>query len=381
MAYENHSKEYALVPLMLCAALAGVLLWGCGRRAEVAREVPPRPVEVAKAVLANVPVYLDEIGTCGSVETVVTQPQISGRVAEVHFEDGSEVKKGELLFTIDDRPFRAAVARAEATVAQDRARLELAQERLRRAEKLRKAGTIAPEEYDVAKSGADEAEALLRADEAALESARINLGYCRIVSPIDGRLGDRMVDAGNIVEENKARLLVVRRQDPMYVHFTIPESELPRVRHSMAAGALKVLAKVPLDAGGAREGTLDFVDNTVQEDSGTVRLRALMPNGDRHFWPGQFVEVRLILETLRGIPVVPARALQVGQQGPFVFVIGGDATVELRPVKPGQKQGDDVAIIEGLRADETVVIAGQLGLVPGAKVEIVGSAAADRSSG
>lgn len=354
------------------AALA-LLLWGCGRRAEVAREVPPRPVEITNAVSADVPVYLDEIGTCGAVETVIIQPQVSGRVAELHFEDGAEVEKGTLLFTIDERPFRAAVARAEATVAQDRAKLGFARERLLRAEKLRKAGTIAPEEFDVAKSGADEAEALLRADEAALESARINLGYCRIVSPIDGRLGDRMVDAGNIVEENKGRLLVVRRQDPMYVHFTIPEAELPRVRRSMEAGALKVLAKIPSDPDGEREGTLDFVDNTVQEDSGTVRLRALMPNGDRHFWPGQFVEVRLVLEVMRGAPVVPSRAVQVGQQGPFVFVVGQDATVELRRVRPGQKRVDDVAIIEGLRAGETVVIAGQLGLVPGAKVEVVGA--------
>lgn len=357
----------------LAAAAFFCLLVGCVRREEVARERPPRPVEVAGARSADVPVYIDEIGTCGAVETVVIQPQVSGRVAEVHFDDGRDVGRGDLLFTIDDRPFRAEVARAEATVAQDRAKLELARERLRRAEKLRKAGTIAPEEFDVAKSGADEAEAQLRADEAALESARINLGYCRIVSPVDGRLGDRMVDAGNIVEENKSRMLVVRRQDPMYVQFTIPEAELPQVRRSMASGALKVLAKVPSEGGGPREGTLDFVDNTVQEDSGTVRLRAVVENGDRHFWPGQFVEVRLILETLRGVTMVPARALQVGQRGPFVFVVQGDQSVELRGVRPGQRQGEDVAILEGVRPGETVVVSGQMGLVPGAKVAVVGS--------
>ncbi len=154
---------------------------------------------------------------------------------------------------------------------------------------------------------------------------------------------------------------------------TIPEAELPQVRRSMASGALKVLAKVPSEGSGPREGTLDFVDNTVQEDSGTVRLRAVVENGDRHFWPGQFVEVRLILETLRGVTMVPARALQVGQRGPFVFVVKGDQSVDLRGVKPGQRQGEDVAILEGVRPGETVVVSGQMGLVPGAKVAVVGS--------
>lgn len=315
--------------------------------------------------------YLDEIGACAAVETVVIQPQVSGRVAEIHFTDGAEVRQGDPLFTIDERPFRAEVAKAQANLARNRAKLEFAQDRLKRAEKLRSAGTIAPEEYDLVKSDAAAADAQVDADEALIETAKINLEYCRIRSPIEGRVGDRLIDGGNIVEENKARLLVVRRMDPIYAQFTIPEADLPRVRRSLDAQTLTALVEVPSDREARREGKLDFLDNSVQDASGTVRLRAILKNNDRRFWPGQFVKVRLLLETLRAAVLVSGRAVQVGQQGPLVFVVKEDAAVELRQVKPGQRHGDDVVILEGLKAGETVVVSGQLGLVPGAKVSVV----------
>ncbi|HPA20614.1 MAG TPA: efflux RND transporter periplasmic adaptor subunit [Verrucomicrobiae bacterium] len=358
----------ALLPLV------AVALGGCGRKASTAPPPPPRPVEVASAVARDVPLYIDEIGTCAAVETVVVQPQVSGSIAKIHFKDGADVRKGDPLFSIDRRPFEAERARAEAALAQDRVKRDFAGIKLRRAEKLRQAGTISPEEFDAAKSEADAAAAQVHADEASLAAAQINLDYCEIRSPIDGRTGDRKVDIGNVVEANKARLLEVRRQDPIYVQFTVPEADLPRVRAFLTAKSLSAEVSIPSEPDQGRTGRVDFLDNTVQGASGTVRLRVVVENADRRFWPGQFVNVRLLLDTLKGAVLVPARAVQVGQRGPFVFVVKKDATVDLRQVKPGQRQGDEIVIFEGVAAGEVVVTAGQLTLSPGTAVAVVGGA-------
>lgn len=351
-------------------AIAG--LGGCDRKKPVAAPPAPRPVEVAPASARDVPLYIDEIGTCAAVETVVVQPQVSGSIAKIHFSDGAEVKKGDLLFTIDRRPFEAERARAEAALAQDKVKRDFARIKLKRAEKLKTAGTISPEEFDAAKSEADAADAQVRADEASVAVAGINLEYCEIRSPIDGRTGERLVDVGNVVEANKARLLELRRQDPIYVHFTVPEADLPRVRRFLAERTLSALVAAPSEPEQGRSGKVDFLDNAVQGASGTVRLRAVVENADRRFWPGQFVNVRLLLDTLKDAVLVPARAVQVGQRGPFVFVLKQDSTVDLRQVKPGQRQGDEMVITEGVSAGEIVVTAGQLALAPGVKVSVTG---------
>ena len=229
---------------------------------------------------------------------------------------------------------------------------------------------IAAQELDAAKAAAQSSQATVQADDAAVETAQINLDYCSIKSPIDGRTSKRNVDPGNVVSPQTA-LLLIQRQDPIRVDFTIPEGALPRVRGFIKAGTLSVEASFPDDPSKSRIGEFDFLDSGVQPGAGTVRMRAILKNGDRMFWPGQFVNVRILLDTLKDAVLVPAEALQVGAQGPFVFVVKSDNTAELRPVKPGQRHGKDDVITEGVKPGETVVVKGQLALAPGAQVAVV----------
>ncbi len=330
----------------------------------------PRPVTAAKAELRDVPLYLDEIGTCVAIENVSVRPQVSGRLTAVLFEDGAYVKRGDLLFTIDPLPFRAALDRAKATLAQDEAKLVFARQILVRQKNLRDTKAIAAQEYDSAVSAVAAAAAQVTADRAAVETARIDLDYTQIESPINGKTGQRLVDVGNIVTSNSTVLVVVKQQSPLHVEFTVAEDELPRVRRHYDRHGLSAVVSVPSEPGEIRKGRIDFLDNAVQSDTGTVTLRALIANEDQFFWPGQFVNVRLLLDELKDTVLVPGESVQVGQNGEFVFVVKEDSTVELRPVIPGQPQGSDVVIAKGLKPGETVVVTGQLALAPGTKVTV-----------
>ena len=357
---------------LLAAAVFGLLLPACGRKPAAPPVAPLRPVVAAKAFSKDVPLYLDEIGKCAAYEYVTVQPQVSGPIVGIHFSDGSEIKKGQLLFTIDPRPHTAELNRAKAVLEQDRARATLDDSQLRRNEALRQKMVSAAQELDNARSAASVSQSALLADAALIETAQIGLDYCSIRSPIDGRAGNHLVDIGNIVAANTTPLLVIQRQDPIYAEFTIPEGDLPRIRDYIRAGTLNVRAGFPDEPGKTREGRFDFIDSGVQADTGTVKMRALLDNADRLFWPGQFVTVRILLDTIRNAVLVPNEALQTGGKGPFVFVVKPDNTVELRPVRPGQRQGDMIVISDGIRAGETVVVTGQLALAPGASVKIAG---------
>ena len=359
----NVRRSFLALSLFSSSAL---FFAGCEKKA-VLPPRPPRTVAVAVATVRDVPLYQDEIGSCTAFETVTIQPQVSGMLTAVLFKDGAEVHKGDKLFSIDPRPYQAALDKALATLEQDRARAVFADAQLVRNEELRTTKVVAPQEYDNARSAAMAGKATVQADEAAVQSARLNREFCDIVSPIDGRTSKRSVDVGNIVSP-ASTLLLIQRQDPIYTDFTIAEGALPRVRHFQKAGKLKVTASFADDPTKTREGTFDFLDSGVQPNTGTVRMRALLENKDRLFWPGQFVNVRLLLDTLAGAILVPNEAVQVGQKGPFVFVVKADNTVDSRPVKPGQRQGDDIVVTEGLKAGETVVVTGQIGLAPGAVV-------------
>ena len=229
---------------------------------------------------------------------------------------------------------------------------------------------ISPQDLDNARAASQASQAAVQADEAAVEQAQINLDYCSIKAPIEGRASKRAVDTGNLVSPMSTQLLLIQRQDPLYVDFTIPESALPRVRDYIDSGTLKVLASFAEDSSKSRVAAFNFLDSGVQAGSGTVRMRALMENKDRMFWPGQFVKVRLLLDMLKSAVLVPNEALQIGSTGPFVFVVKEDSTVELRPVKPGQRQGGEVVIADGVKNGETVVVTGQLALAPGTQVAI-----------
>jgi multidrug efflux system membrane fusion protein len=357
-----------MLPALWCAI---GLVAGCSKESEPALERPPAPVHIAAATAHDVPVYIDAVGRIVAREVVSIQPQVSGRIVKIHFTDGADLKVGDLLFTIDPRPYQAQLNQSEANLAQAQAALNLAKVNFARVEAVSDPRAVSRQDYDAKKNAVEAAEAQVKLSRAGVESARLNLEYCTIRSPINGRAGQRNVDTGNVVSANSGSLLVIQRLDPIYADFTVTENELSAVQRNMNNRALRVEVRLPDDSAAPREGTLTFLDNSVQEGSGTVKLRATLSNGDRRFWPGRFAKVRLILETRRDAVLVPADAPQLSAKGSFVYVINGDSSAELRLVKVGQRQGDHVVIEQGVRAGERVVVNGQLGVTPGGKVRVL----------
>lgn len=361
---------------------AGLLSAGCGKQNEAGFSMPPPLVTVTQAVAKDVPVYLDEIGTCTAMESVTVRPQVSGVITQRHFEDGAELKKGQLLFTIDPRPFQAQLDAARAQLAQSKAAVSLADIQLKMYSAVSDVRAVSKSDFDTKKNAVDVANAQVQSAQAAIETAQLNLDYCSIHSPIDGRAGQRLVDAGNVVQMNTTPLLLIQRLDPIYADFTITERELPEVQREMAGGRLRTLVRLPIDPeSAARSGDLTFLDNQVQSGTGTVRLRATIPNPDHHFWPGQFLDVRLILSTDKGAILVPNQATQISQQGPYVYVIKPDRTADLRLVTLGQRQGDDVVVSKGVAAGENVVVTGQLNVRPGGPVRFDSPAPGGEAAG
>jgi membrane fusion protein, multidrug efflux system len=358
------------------AAIASMALGvtSCGRssaRADAPTELPPPLVTVVSAKAQDVPRYLDEIGRNVAFESVSIMPQVTGRVTERHFQDGENLKKGQLLFVIDPSPYKAQLDAAKASLNQARAALELAKIQFERDQELVGTRAISKQDYDTKKNAVDVNQAQVEAAQAAIETAEINLDYCYIHSPIDGRAGARLVDVGNVVQANNTSLLLIQRLDPIYATFTITEGDLPQVQKQMGRGNLSAVVRLPTDGENfTRLGKVEFLDNAVQNSTGTVNLRATVSNSDHHFWPGQFVDVKLVLATEKAAVLVPNEATQLSQQGPFVYVIKSDDTAELRPVTLGQRQGRDVVITNGVQAGERVVLAGQLLVHPGGKVHI-----------
>jgi membrane fusion protein, multidrug efflux system len=353
------------------ACMMVITLAGCGdKQTQSGFTRPPAPVSVVSAVKQDVPVYLDSVGKSVASEVVSIQPQVSGRITAIHFTDGEDLKTGDLLFTIDTRPYEAQLQSAEATLAQNKAQLELARIQFARYAELLETKSVSQQEYDQRKNALDVADAQVQQSQAAVETARLNLEYCTIRSPINGRAGQRLVDIGNVVAANTGSLLVIERLDPIYADFTITENDLTAVQRNMQNGTLKVEVRLPDEPKKPRDGKLTFLDNAVQEGTGTVKLRATIPNDDHYLWPGRFVKVRLVLSTIRGAVLVPAAAPQRSAKGPFVYVIKEDSTAELRPVKLGQRQDELVVVDEGLKPGERVVVNGQLAIMPGGKVHI-----------
>jgi multidrug efflux system membrane fusion protein len=346
---------------------------GCSKKSTQAAGPPQFAplVTVARATAHDVPIYLEEIGRSGAFESVTVTPQISGRITERHFQDGAELEKGQLLFTIDPRPFQAQLDSAQAQLAQSRAALDLAKTQLKMYDSIANTRAISQLDLETKKNTVAVDEAQVQTSEAAVENAKLNLEYCYIHSPIDGRAGMRLVDVGNVVQTNTTGLLLIQRLDPIYADFTITEADLPEVQRQLARGTLQALVRIPADPPNrAREGKLTFVDNTVQNATGTVNLRATTANSDHHFWPGQFVNVTLVLSTAKAAVLIPNQATQISQQGSYVYVVKSDGTAELRPITLGQRQGDDVVVTKGVAAGEQVVVTGQLTVAPGAKVRV-----------
>jgi multidrug efflux system membrane fusion protein len=351
------------------------------------------PVRVARVAQKDVPVQLTAIGNVEAYSIVEVKPQVNGELSKVYFKEGENVKKGELLFLIDTRPYESTLKQAEANMARDSALLKKAEQDALRYKDLISKGVVSAQQYDQVQAEYESLVATVRADRAAVESAKLELEYCSIKSPIDGRIGEILVHEGNTVESRATLLAVINQTKPVNVNFSVPEQFLALIRSYMAeAGDLKVYASVPAgsrtesqkkaDAGGMNDnaeltveeepaiGTLSFVDNKVNESTGTIMMKAVFQNESEILWPGKFINVTINLTTQKDAHVISARALQTGQSGDYVFVVKPDSTVESRPVAPGARIGNEVVITKGLEPGEIIVTEGQLRLGPGVKVRI-----------
>jgi multidrug efflux system membrane fusion protein len=351
---------------------SGVGSSSCARgTANAAAPAPAVPVVIGEARLQPVAEELRAVGQVEAFSTVAVKSQVTGVVTAAHFREGADVRKGDLLFTIDPRPFEAALHQAQAALARDRAQLANTVAEQRRGEELFRQGILSQETYEQRRTAADAQSAQAKADEAAVEQARLNLEWCQVRAPIDGRAGAILVFPGNVSKAPDGNPLVTLTQTrPVKVAFAVPESRLAQVRASSSGGAALAVEAVPSGAAaqGAIRGELSFLDNEVDRATGTIRLKARFANEDRRLWPGEFVEVRLVLGTRPNAVVVPASAVQPGQQGPYVYVVRKDATVEPRNVRTTDYPGSLAVVESGLSAGERVVVDGQLRLVPGARV-------------
>jgi multidrug efflux system membrane fusion protein len=338
------------------------------------------PVTVATAVQKNVPVQIRAVGNVEPYSTVSIKSQVTGVITHAHFREGQDVKKGQLLFTIDPRPLEAALKQAEANLARDAAQLNNWREQVKRYRELVDKQYVSKEQYDQIKTNADAAEAVVDADQAAVENAKVQLSYCYIYSPVNGRVGSLLVNEGNLVRVNDGTpLLVINQLVPINVSFSVPEQYLADIKQRMAAGKLGVDATFPSDEGHPERGVLAFVDNAVDRTTGTIKLKAEFKNSDLRLWPGQYTNVALTLSTQQGAVVVPSDAIQVGPDGQQVFVVKEDKRVEVRPVAVGQSQEGESIITKGLAPGEVVVREGQFLLGPNSRVEIK-SASVDSSN-
>jgi membrane fusion protein, multidrug efflux system len=325
-------------------------------------------VTVGTAVKKDFPVRVRAIGTVEAFSTVTIKTLVAGQITKVAFREGQDVKKGDLLFEIDPVPFQVGLQVAEATLAKDLALRENAEKEAKRYALLVEKDLIPRQQYDQVTANLGALEATVKADAAQVEQSRVKLGYCYLRSPIDGRTGDLSVNRGNIVKENDTKLVVINQITPVYVTFSVPEQHLAEIRRRQAEGNLAVEAILPGDQEGPIRGALDFIE--VDRTTGTIQLKGKFANADRRLWPGQFVNVSLTLAVRRDAVLVPTQAIQTGQEGRYVFVIKPDLTAEMRPVTPGASLEGDTVIEQGVQAGEQVVTDGQLGLVPGSRVEV-----------
>ncbi|MHB8809462.1 MAG: efflux RND transporter periplasmic adaptor subunit [Desulfobulbaceae bacterium] len=339
------------------------------------------PVTVAAAAKKTIPVELRAIGNVEPYATVAVKSQVSGELQKVHFSEGREVRKGELLFTIDPRPFEAKLAEAEARLSRSQAELANARRQVERYGAVAGKGYVSEERADEVRTGAAILEGTVRADQAAVASARLELDYCSIRSPLDGVTGDLQADQGNVIKANAdTDMVIINQVRPVRVAFALPESNLPAVQRARAERSLPVRAAIPGAEGEPLTGELAFLDNTVDPATGTILAKATFPNLDTRLWPGQYVNVVLALGDLPDAVVVPEHAVQSGQQGQNVYVVGADLTVAYREVATGMSSGGEVVITSGLQPGERVVTDGQLRLAPGIEVKIVDSAGQEAGS-
>lgn len=373
IATKNLGEITPVQTFFLLFLMAFSFLGGCSNSGEKAKAVTepkkrPAPVLLGVSEQRTIPIELRAIGTVEPYATVAIKSQITGTLQRIHFKEGDDVKKGDLLFSLDPRPVTAMLNQAQGALIRDRAQLDNARKELERYTNAAKKGYVSTEQAEQSVTKVATLAATIKADEAAVENARLQLEFCSIYAPIDGRTGELPVAEGNIIKANAdTSMVTINQVCPIKVSFTVPGKHFGEIKKYREAGSLQVMLNG--SDGMPQTGTFSFVDNTIDQTTGTLRLKAEFANTDKNLWPGQFVEIRLFLTSRPNVTVVPTQAVQVGQNGPHVFVVKDDATVEERSITTGMKI-DGVTIVEaGLAPGEKVVTDGQLQLITGAKVE------------
>ena len=328
------------------------------------------PVLVAQVEAKDVPVELPNIGNVEAYATVTVRSQLTGQITKVHFQEGQEVKAGDLLFTIDPRPWEGMLRHAYADLKRDEAQLVGARLEFERVKKLLEGSIASRDDYDKAEAAFRSLEATILGDQSAISNATLNVEFTAIRSRIDGRTGNLLVKEGNIVKAPDDSLVMINQVRPIYVTFSVPEQDLPAIRRRMQEAALPVEVEVPGDSAKRERGELTFIDNSVDATTGRIKLKATFQNSDNSLWPGQFAQTTLTVNTLTNATIVPSQAIQSSQSGDFVFVVKPDATVQKRSIVAGLSRGATTVITSGVQAGETVVTDGQLRLVEGAKVSV-----------
>jgi membrane fusion protein, multidrug efflux system len=330
------------------------------------------PVTVTIVEGKTVPVQLTAIGNVEAYSTVAIKSRVTGELKKVHFQEGQDVIRGALLFSIDSDSFEADLKKAQANSAKNIALAKKAEEDLRRYADLVKKEYISQEQYDQVATNLEALKAQIKADQATVETARLQVSYCSIQAPISGRTGALLVNQGNQIKANDdtKNLVVINQVQPVYVTFSLPEQALSEIKKYSAGGKLKIKALLSKEGEQSEEGLLTFIDNTVDKTTGTIRLRGTFPNKEKRLWPGQFINLILGLTSQPNTLVVPSQAVQTGMDGQYVFVIKPDLKAENRPVKSGRSIDGHTVIEKGLKAGEMIVTDGQFQLVPGSKVQI-----------
>jgi multidrug efflux system membrane fusion protein len=369
-------KSYIAAGAVLLVVLALALVWHARSDSLAAAKgksqagPPAVPVLVASAEAKDVPVILRGLGTVQAFNNAPLKSQVGGAVTQINFKEGQDIRKGDLLIQLDPRPYQAVLDQSKAALAKDQAALANAQTDLQRYSKLLAQNFTPEQQYETQKSTVAQDQAAVANDEAAINAAQLNVDYAAIKSPIDGVTGIRQVDIGVLVQANSQTLVTVTQIEPIFVIFTLAESNIAAVRAAMAQGQLAVQAFAASDEKQIAEGVLDLVDNTVDQTTGTVKLKAEFPNKDKALWPGQFVNAHLVLKLVHDGITVPTVAIQTGPSGPYAYVVKSDSTVERRTVTVVQTDNNTTLVGSGLQAGERVVTAGQFKLDQGAKVQV-----------
>ncbi|MHB8091324.1 MAG: efflux RND transporter periplasmic adaptor subunit [Syntrophales bacterium] len=329
------------------------------------------PVKVSRALQKDVPIQIKAIGNIEAYTSVAIKSQVNGQIARVHFAEGSDVEKGALLISIDPEPFQAALSLSEAVLVKDQSQAKFALEQAFRYEGLLKDGIVTHDQYDLLQANAKSLAASVVADRAAIKSAKIQLDYCSIRSPVSGRTGTLALQTGDLVKANDLPIVTINQVSPIYATFSIPEKRLNEVKRAMASNELKIEAVIPNEPGNMEAGKISFLDNAVNPATGTIKLKGVFTNRSRKLWPGQFTDVVMTLGNRESAVVVSTNAIQTSQQGQFVYVVKPNNTVEMRQVTSSLSAGEDTVVDKGLAAGEIVVVDGQLRLTPGAVVETI----------